>query len=236
MQELLFRMENNLAFEIFIADALKAQKTNPMLLLKLDATPELSGTIILKDGSGFEVDRYEIKIVANSGYPYYFPFVFETGGRIPINADWHVYENDGHLCLCTTTDEYIKTSNGLPLELFIKNELTPYLFNQTFRREKGFFLNEMDHGDKGQLDTLMRLLKTDNIMNVHWLLNQAKEGYQQDRTSHCFCKSGKKYRHCHRDILNTFKNLGKVKISALIKLVENSNQFKLLALNIGVSV
>ncbi len=220
-------MENNFAYKIFISDAIKAQMAYPLLALNQDDVPELSGAISLKDSSGFVIDSYQVKIKATSGYPYYFPFVFETGGRIPINADWHVYESDGHLCICTTTDEYIKTINGLPLDLFIKNELTPYLFNQTYRREKGFFLNEMDHGEKGQLQTLKNSLQTNDINNIRWFLLMARNGFKQDRTSLCFCKSGKKYRHCHRDILETFKRLDQHKLDTLIKLVENSLEFRM---------
>lgn len=220
-------MVHNFAYQTFIADAAKAQQVHPRLHLKQDGIPELSGTIVLKDSSGFEIDNYQVKIQASLGYPYYFPLVFETGGKIPINIDWHVYENDGHLCICTTTDEYIKTIKGMPLDLFITNELTPYLFNQTYRREKGFFLNEMDHGEKGQLQSLKNILNTNDINNIKWFLLMAKNSFKQNRTSDCFCLSGKKYRHCHRDILETFKQLDTNKINVLLNLVENSIEFKM---------
>ena len=97
-------MVHNTAYEQFRIDAATALVFYPLLKLTHTDTPELSGTIVLREDTGLEVDRYEVRICATKDYPYFFPFVYETGGKIPVNADWHVYESDGHLCLCTTTD------------------------------------------------------------------------------------------------------------------------------------
>jgi hypothetical protein len=219
-------MEPKTAYKQFIIDAAIAQKSYPLLELNTSDIPELSGTIILKDDIGQELDRYQVLIRATEFYPYFFPNVFETGGRIPINVDWHVYESDGRLCLCTTTEEFIKTANGIALDEFVKNELEPYLFNQTYRRKEGFFLNEMPHGDAGQLASLKSLLKTNNIVEIRQFLHRAGANFTMGRTDFCFCKSGLKYRHCHRDILNTFKTLGEMKLSILLNLVEGSKEYR----------
>lgn len=220
-------MVHNTAYEQFRIDAATALAFYPLLKLTPADTPELSGTIVLRDDTGLEVDRYEVLIQATEAYPRLFPYVFETGGKIPINADWHVYESDGHLCLCTTTNEFIKTMNGLSLKDFIKNELEPYLFNQTYRRKEGFFLNEMPHGDAGQLDSLKNYIKTNDIGKIKQFLLMAKAEYKMGRTDFCFCGSGIKYRHCHREIFNTFKALGEVKLNVLLNIVENTNEYRL---------
>lgn len=141
-------------------------------------------------------------------------------------VDWHVYESDGHLCLCTTAEEFIKSANGIALDEFIRKELRPYLFNQTYRRKEGFFLNEMPHGDAGQLSSLKSLLKTNDIRKIRQFLLRANAHFTRGRTDFCFCESGLKYRHCHRDILNTFKSLGKMKLAILLSLVEGSKEYR----------
>lgn len=215
----------NSSYSLFLNEANEALLHYPFLSLVEKGIPELSGTIILKDSLGLELDSYQIRIVASENYPDLFPFVFETGGKIPKNVDWHVFETDGHLCLCTLTDEYLKIADGISILKFIKEELEPYLFNQTHRRLTGFFLNEMEHGEKGQLMTLKTLLKTDDIMNVAWLLQKAIEGFKMERTELCFCKSGLKYRHCHRDIFERFKCIGEQKLFRLLKFVQSTKEY-----------
>lgn len=220
-------MVNDTTYDQFRIDADTAQDFYPLLKLIDTGIPELSGTIVLKDNWGQELDQYKLRILATPGYPYLFPYVFEIGGKIPVNADWHVYESDGHLCLCTTTNEFIKTMNGLSLKDFIKNELEPYLFNQTYRRKEGFFLNEMPHGDAGQLVSLKNYFKTNDIGKIKQFLLMAKADYKMGRTDFCFCGSGIKYRHCHREIFKTFKDLGEIKLNVLLNIVENTNEYRL---------
>jgi hypothetical protein len=210
--------------ELFIEHARLAIKDQPGLRLD-NAEPTLCGTVVLVAGDGNLVDEYEVRIEYRPGYPEVFPFVFETGGKIPVNVDWHVYESDGHLCLCTTTDEYIKAAGGLALPEFIKAELLPYLFNQVHRRLTGFFLQEMAHGEAGELATLKMLLKTPLLGNVRWILLKIINGFQQERTSVCFCDSKLKYRYCHRGAVDQLKGIRVERLMGLVKMVENSQEF-----------
>lgn len=219
-------MENNISAELFIADAEAAVQAFPGLQLVAGERPMLTGTISLYDEDGNVADEYEVRIEHRPGYPYLFPYVFETGSKIPVNVEWHVFESDGHLCICTTTDEYVKTAAELPLSLFIQTELIPYLFNQTHRRLTGFFLHEMPHGEKGELATLKVLLKTNEITNVRWLLKRILNGARYERTSMCFCGSKLKYRYCHRQAVDTFRAIGIQKLQNLIELVENTVEFQ----------
>lgn len=213
--------------EQFKSDALAAVKLFPGLQLLACSPPAIAGSITIYDEFNNPLDEYNLRIKHQPGYPYFFPYVFETAGRIPISADWHVYESDGHLCICTTTDEYVKTANGLNLSDFIKQELVPYLFNQTYRRLTGFFLHEMAHGEKGELATLKQLLQTNEITNIHWLLLRILEGVHYERTSFCFCGSKIKYRHCHRSAVDKLKGIGEYKLKMLINLVERTIEYQI---------
>lgn len=219
-------MADSNSIEQFKSDALAAAKLFPGLHLLTCSPPALEGIITLYDESGNPADEYELRIDYKPGYPYFFPYVFETGGRIPVNVEWHVYESDGHLCICTTTDEYIKTANGLNLTTFIKDELIPYLFNQTYRRLTGFFLNEMAHGEQGELATLKLLLNTKETANIHWLILRTLNGAHIERTSMCFCGSKLKYRYCHRSAVDKLKSLGEYKLRTLINLVEGTREYQ----------
>jgi hypothetical protein len=217
-------MESKLGRDLFCEHARLAIVEQPGLRLD-DAEPTLAGTVKLIAEDGVLIDEYEVRIEYRPGYPEVFPFVFETGGKIPVNIDWHVYESDGHLCLCTSTDEYIKAAGGLALAPFIKAELLPYLFNQTHRRLTGFFLQEMAHGEQGELATLKMLLKTPLLGNVRWILLKIINGFHQDRTSVCFCGSKLKYRYCHRGAIDQLRRVRMERLMGLVKMVENSQEF-----------
>jgi hypothetical protein len=220
-------MEDKVGYGLFREHARMAMLDQPGLVFLEEAQPVLAGTVQLRDEAGGPVDAYDVRIQYMPGYPEVFPYVFETGGQIPVHVDWHVYESDGHLCLCTTTDEYIKAADGLALAPFIKKELEPYLYNQTHRRLTGFFLQEMAHGEQGELATLKTLLKTPLLGNVRWILLKITAGFRQERTSVCFCGSGQKYRYCHRDAVDQLKKVRTDRLQRLVRMVEDSVEYQL---------
>lgn len=142
-------------------------------------------------------------------YPNRFPHVFETGGRIPINIDWHVYPNDGHCCICSIPEEILICKNWISLHSFIENQVKPYLFNQKFREVHGFFLKERPHGNKGNIQFFVEAFKTNDLTTVINGLIFIKQRNEPNRVSQCFCGSGFKYRKCHKEsyrVLSLFSN------------------------------
>ena len=61
----------------------------------------LSGELVLPEG-----DNYEIRIVLEQ-YPQFFPMVYETGGRIPVKMDRHMYTDSGSCCFTTSAKSQI---------------------------------------------------------------------------------------------------------------------------------
>ena len=119
---------------IFKKEAEFIQNEYPGLMLDGDdmsIAPSISGIIQLEDAKGFFIDSYTIKIVPPADYPNHFPYVFETGGRIPINVDWHVYP-DGHCCISSIPEEMLICKNGINLRSFIENQVKPYLYIRLF--------------------------------------------------------------------------------------------------------
>lgn len=201
--ELLFliRGQVNNGFQIFRKEAELIQNEYPGLKLDADeknGAPCLSGIIQLFSENRSLIDSYILKIVAIPDYPSSFPYVFETGGRIPINIDWHVYP-DGHFCISSIPEEILFCKKGLNLRYFIENHLKPYLLNQKYREDNGFFLKERPHGNRGNVQFFIEIFKTKDLMIIAKGLNFIKKRVKPNRVSLCFCGSGQKYRKCHKE-------------------------------------
>jgi hypothetical protein len=136
-----------------------------------DNCPILHGIINLTDEKGILHDKYQIKIKPKDNYPFVFPFVFEIGGRIPKNFDWHIFEDVGNFCIASQPEEILACKKGLTLLGFIENQIKPYLFNQTFRQKHGYFLNERSHGDRGWIEFFETELKTNDANNIIFTLD-----------------------------------------------------------------
>ncbi len=190
----------------------------------MDGVPELSGTLFIRNGHEI-LDEYSVRIIPTADFPNQFPFVYETEGKIPNNIDWHVHE-DGHFCLCTIPEEFLKCKRGINLSQFIENEVTPFLFNQTYRRNYGFFYQERRHGFSGELDYYAEILGLKSVLEVAQFFKFLIHQYEPGRTEKCFCKSGKKYRNCHRDIYRMFRQLSNAELQHLHFRIVYSGNFK----------
>lgn len=170
--------------------------------------PIVTGTLILNDEEGKLVDKYNIRIESSEHYPFGFPRVFETNGRLPYNLDWHVFP-DGHCCISSMPEEKLICRKGINLKWFIEDQVTPYFFNQVYRELTGHFLRERSHGIIGNLEFFAELLKTNSLLTIAKCFEFIKKREAPTRVSNCFCGSNLKFRKCHKDvyeILNVFSN------------------------------
>jgi len=191
---------------IFHAEALKILSKYPKLeILRKDNTVFLSGELDLIDDAGILQDSYFIEIHPTENYPFQFPYLYEKGDKIPLNIDWHVY-NDGHCCIKTMPEEWLTCKNGINLDYFILSEVIPYLFNQTFRRLNGYFLNERSHGILGEIEFFQELFATKSLSKIITWLNFVMTNREPNRVSDCFCGSKIRYRLCHREAFRKLKN------------------------------
>ncbi|MBL7739078.1 MAG: hypothetical protein JNK14_07655 [Chitinophagaceae bacterium] len=165
----------------------------------IDNKTILKGELDLIDNFGVHQDTYCIEIHPVPEYPYRFPFVFETGGKIPRNIDWHIYESDGHCCLSVEPEEILICRNGINLTDFVEKQVVPFFFNQTFRRINGYFINERSHGLLGIIEFYQQQLKEKNPLKLLQLLRFVLNGIEPNRVDLCFCGKKIKYRKCHRD-------------------------------------
>ena len=181
--------------------------------------PYVVGSIELADENGDIIDTYQIKIVPTQDYPYEFPYVYELGGRIPINIDWHRFP-DGHCCIKAQTEEILICNQGITLAGFIKTEIIPYFFNQKHRELYGYFLQERPHGQKGNLEFVYEVFRTTDKSLIKRCLLFISKKQEPNRVSRCFCGSKEKYRKCHRDTYRLLSRLTEADIATYYAILE----------------
>ncbi len=191
-------LENYQRFEIEAKEAIKSHES--LKLTEHEGSPCLEGELLLSS-HGILIDKYTIRIIPTTIYPSNFPHVYEIGGRIIPNIDWHFY-SDGHCCLKAPPEEIIICRKGINLLSFIDSIVVPYFFNQKHRETFGYFLTERPHGNKGIAHSLSEIVGSSDLNTLHKVLSFAKERQRVERTDTCFCGSGKKFRHCHKKAIS----------------------------------
>ncbi|WP_298117553.1 hypothetical protein [Flavobacterium sp.] len=215
-------------YTIFEQEALEVIDEYKELSFKIeDGVPCIFGSIILLDEYGNIEDTFQIAIKAVSNYPYNFPLLYETGGRIPRNVDWHIFEQTGNCCIASPPEEMIICNSGITLSSFINNQVKNYFYSQIFRNQNGYFLKERSHGNKGWIEFFEETFMTDNIFNIEFGLNQIIEGKKIDRVSICFCGSGKKYRKCHKKSYDILSKLSMEHILYFLHALRETNEYQI---------
>lgn len=157
----------------------------------------LSGIVIFEaDGKKYD---FKIKICSTENYPFRFPKVFELSDKIKKIADWHI-NSDESFCFTVEPIEVIACKSGISLPDFYEKWLMPYLSNQQYRINEGKYANgEYSHNVLGLYEYYVELLKTKDIRLIEKYLGVALSKKKIERTSFCYCGSGVKYRHCHKE-------------------------------------
>lgn len=215
-------------YRIFKEQAIDVINKYEELSFKIeDDVPCIFGSINLTDTNGNIEDTYEIAIKAVPNYPFCFPLLFETGGRIPKNVDWHIFEKSGNCCIASPPEEIIICNTGITLLSFIDNEVKNYFYSQIFRSQNGYFLKERSHGSKGWIEFFEETFMTNNIFNIEFGLYQIIEGKKIDRVSICFCGSGKKYRKCHKKSYDILSKLTIDNVRVFLNALRDTDEYKI---------
>lgn len=215
-------------FELFDYETIQVVSEYPLLKTEIhpNGNIHLTGLIELKDDMDNLIEVYNIDVYPTNKYPYRYPFVFEIGGKVPRNINWHVFEDSGNCCLGSIPEEISRCSKGITLLWFLNEIVVPYFYAQTFRRENGYFLNERPHGIDGDIDFYYEVLKTRDLKKNLQYLEYIKTNPKPERTSSCFCGSGEKYRKCHKLAYTAFAEIRDYEINMLIRRIITSERFK----------
>ena len=216
----------NDGYRAFRGNAIQVPEFFPELrYLETDiGMPYLAGDIVLRGDSGEYIDSYAVKIEPTEGYPFRFPRVIETGGRLPVNIDWHVYP-DGYCCLMSPPEQILKCKNGVALLGFIENHVKPYFFAQKHRELYGFYLKERSHGDDGIIEFFEDIFRTKDLFVIARGLMFIKNRQEPSRTGKCFCGGSQKYRKCHRDAFRTLSAFTDFEIMKFVEVILKSKRY-----------
>lgn len=193
----------------FLKEAREVVEKLPGFVLDLDSDePVLKGSIAITSEPDGISDVYQLHILQGA-YPVRYPKVFEVGGKIPRNIEWHIYPAEGNCCIAIPPEERKRCLSGIDLLTFIQEVLPPYFYNQTYRRMNGFFYKEYGHGLTGVLEYYADVLETNSIVEILRLLQLIAESGSLHRNAPCFCGSNNKYKDCHRKAYRELSPLGR---------------------------
>lgn len=200
---------------IFSREIQPVSREFPSLKSKFDnGVCEIQGILPIVDGNGFKHDEYEVRIMIPSNFPKVMPLLFEIGGKIKPTPEFHI-NPDGSCCLTVPAKEAIILRNGLTIVDFIKKHAIPFLANHTYKQRFGeYAAGEYGHGINGVVEFYFEVFNSNNLRIVIDGLEASIFSKVPDRNSPCFCRSGKKYKKCH---LNSLDTLALVSKDILIK-------------------
>jgi hypothetical protein len=146
--------------------------------------------------NGREIDRYKIDVVVRPSYPRRIPDVYETEGRIPRDADHHMYR-DGRACLFTPGEQWRHWPRGSNLRDFLEGPVSSFFIGQAlFERTEKWEFGQRSHGAIGVLESYQELVGThDNATLLRYL--QVLSRRKLRPWTGCPCGSGRPMTSCH---------------------------------------
>lgn len=170
----------------------------------------LKGILDIPNDESIIVSSYLVEIYFTNYFPFRFPKLYEIGGDIPNNIDWHKFA-DNSCCITVLPDEILKCKTGIGLLEFIEKYCFSFFANHIFRKREGQYLNgEYGHGIKGVQEFYSNLLKTAEVNK--WLSYFRYiflgVGNKYGRNDKCFCDSNEKFKNCHLKIFELLREIG----------------------------
>lgn len=145
---------------------------------------------------GTVIDNYLIEATILKDYPDSVPPFREIGGRIPREADWHVYQN-GNCCPFVPDERWKHWPRGADMLDFLKGPVNDYFCSQTYRQLKGSYpFGERSHGVLGKWEYYTEELETIDFLVISKCLTYLSADSINNGWP-CYCRSGKLLRDCH---------------------------------------
>lgn len=161
---------------------------------KIGETWEINGCIDVIDDEGCYWDTYDIKIVVPPQFPDELFELYETGDKIPKEADWH---NSTTCCLSTPAIMFSEMRGNVTLLNWLEKFAHPFLANHVYKVRTGHYANdEFEHGDIGIVQGYFKLFNTTNKNEVIERLALMVGTKKLGRNDKCFCGSNEKYKRC----------------------------------------
>jgi len=161
-----------------------------------------SGTMIVSGPVAFSIghddhtvsDSYHVEIHIPDDYPGSPPIVYETEGKIP--AEFGHFMQAGNFCLGAPVEVRRAFAQHRSLLGFINQQVIPYLFSYSFKREHGRLpFDDLHHGFVGLLQYYKEHFCTEFIPTLK-LLKCLADNFAPP-LSPCPCESGLRLQECH---------------------------------------
>lgn len=186
--------------------------------------PGYIGTLQLTDTTGMVIDEYQIEIRDSEEPLQRFPAVFERGGRLKHNMDWHVYESSGQCCIYHQFEESFLLTSGFDYVTFIEKHVKPYFFNQTHRREQGYYLYERPHNPiVAGVQVLKGICKTNSCAEIIAMLRLFIEKDIRFSAASIYEETGITYHHHYPQI---FRRFNKVSTRSITQMIATARKYK----------
>lgn len=215
--------------QLVIDQVIEVQAQHPNLELVADP----SGKLILHGAVGFRIehggcvveDTYDIELHVADDHPQSPPIVFETGNKIP--KDFEHFMAAGNLCLGAPVEVRRRFAQHRTLIHFINDQVIPYLFAYSFKRDHGKLpFDELAHGHTGLLQYYAGHFGTDPITAMKFLKCLADD--LAPPASRCPCRSGRKLAECHGPKLDELRphypaRMFEIELRELIDIARQTN-------------
>lgn len=147
-------------------------------------------------------ESYSLQIQLPTKFPSEAPVVFETGGRIPRNGDFHV-NPDGSLCLGSPLRLLFLLSKSPNLLGFAQLCLVPYLYAVSYKLQhsKDFVFGQLAHGTPGELDDYMNLFGLPSRIQAALALKYLGMKKRKANKLPCPCGCGRRLGVCKFNML-----------------------------------
>lgn len=195
--------------------ALKSDLTNAiehypdLKIIERDGKLSLSGDVDLLHPIGQElIDTFAVDITFPERFPYCFPEVIETSGKIERIAKRHVFTNTNTLCFAVKVEERLKCKGGITTRWFLDNVLVPRLAEEYVVNHGGKYEHEFSHGPLGDLEFYFQKFNTKDPLEVIRNLKLILNGGFPKHYEKCVCGSDLRFKKCHRTVFEALKDLG----------------------------
>lgn len=170
-----------------------------------DSFTVLTGDLpLLLDGR--VVDSFNIEVVIPpAGSRTTVPIVREVAGRIPQDADRHVYP-DGRACLFIEAEYWFKHPDGMDLLEFLRGPVTSYYIGQmSYEQNKQWPFGERSHGALGVAEFYAPLVGSRDPRVIKRFVEMVAAKKMRS-TWRCPCGSGHRVWGCHGDVVRNLRS------------------------------
>ena len=193
--------------QLVIEQMIEVQTKHPNLELIRNA----SGVLYIQGRVGFTMehkshtieDSYNLEFKIPWDYPDSPPAVYETEGK--VTKDFEHFMAAGNFCLEAPVEVRRRFAEHKNLLRFIDDQVIPYLFNYSYKRDYGTLpFGERAHGALGLLEYYKEFFETSGIDALK-LLKCLADGLTAPFMI-CPCGKGRKLKDCHGPKLDELRS------------------------------